>query len=130
MVCIKRKLFFIPLSVAAGIVAPNLCLGAGEALLSSAKSDRQALAIGRAVIRLNELGRAGTPPMTEDHKREFEKDVRFLSETSAGRMVWAWLDFRIRHDRQLLTVENPNAETIRKRLELFEKLLRKYFLFE
>jgi hypothetical protein len=92
--------------------------------------DQQALAIGHAVLKLNEIGKAGAPLMTDDHKNELEQTVRFLSGTPANRMTWAWLAFRIRNDSQLTIENNPGAEAIKQRLDLYQKLLRKYFIFE
>ena len=95
-----------------------------------AKKDEHALSVGRAVLRLDQLGGAGAPLMTAAQQSELERNVKFLSGTEAGRMTWAWLEFRLRADRQLQLKGNPHADAIRMRLKLFEKLVRKYFVLE
>lgn len=94
------------------------------------KSDKIALDIGHAVLRLDELGAAGAPLMSKLQMAEFEKKVAFLAETRANRMTWAWLEFRIRNDRELRLENNPGADAIRQRLNFFNQMLRKYFVFE
>ncbi len=94
------------------------------------KEDQQALAIGRAVLKLDELAGAGAALMSPVQESELERNVKFLSETEAGRMTWAWLEFRLKADEQLRLDDNPGAEAIKQRLDLFEKLLRKYFILE
>jgi len=94
------------------------------------KNDQQALAIGRAILRINELGKPGAPVMTDLQKIEFEKNVKFLSTTQSGRMTWAWLEFRIRSDSQLTLENNPGAKAIQQRLKIFKDLLRRYFVLE
>ncbi|MEP2776416.1 MAG: hypothetical protein ABJQ29_16940 [Luteolibacter sp.] len=94
------------------------------------QEDRQALAIGRAVLRLEELAGAGAPWMTAEQEAELERNVKFLSETQASRMTWAWLEFRLKNDSQLQLENNPGAKAIRQRLDLLTKLLRKYFILE
>lgn len=94
------------------------------------KPDQQALAIGKAVLKLNELGSAGAPLMTTAQKLEFEQNVIFLSNTESGRMTWAWLEFRLKADSRLKLEENSGAEAIKQRLNLFQKLIRKYFVLE
>ena len=115
------------------ISAAAICAGLVQAADESddlSKEDKRALAIGRAVLRLHELGGAGAPLMKDVQMAEMEKNVEFLSGTPANRMTWAWLDFRLKADSSLTLENNPKAEAIRQRLDLFGKLLRKYFLFE
>lgn len=95
-----------------------------------AKEEQHALAVGHAVLKLDELGGAGAALMSSDQESELERNIKFLSETKAGRMTWAWLEFRIRADSQLQLENNPGAAAISQRLDLFSKLLRKYFVLE
>ena len=94
------------------------------------KKDQHALEIGQAVLKLDKLAGAGAPLMTADQEADLESNVKFLSETKAGRMTWAWLEFRLKADGQLRLENNPSAEAIRQRLDLFGRLLRKYFVLE
>ena len=94
-------------------------------------NEQQALAVGLAIARINSLGKAGAPLMTTTQISELDKNIKFLSnEPSTHKMAWAWLEFRIKNDSQLTLKNNPNSDAIKQRLDLFPKLLRKYFVFE
>ncbi|MEW6998064.1 hypothetical protein AADZ86_10200 [Colwelliaceae bacterium BS250] len=94
-------------------------------------NEQQALAVGLAIARVNSLGKAGAPLMTNTQISELEKNIEFLSsDPSTHKMAWAWLEFRIKNDSQLTLKNNPSSDAIKQRLDLFPKLLRKYFVFE
>ncbi len=109
-----------------------LILSAGASIEPGklSKDDQQALLIGQAVLKLDELAGAGAALMSPEQQMELERNVKFLSETKANRMTWAWLEFRLKADEQLRLDGNPEAKAIKQRLDLLRKLLRKYFVLE
>ncbi len=95
----------------------------------SARSDLERELV-RKLLRIQELGDPGAPRMSDAQEREFEILVRSLSESPLKRFLWAWLEFRLRNERALRLEGNPKAPAIRQRIELFQRLLRRYFLYE
>lgn len=124
----SRPFFFAFVLFGSGFSSPPR--SAAEENRDLSAEDRAALEIGRAILKLDELGQAGAPLLSPEAEGELEKNVAFLAETPANRMTWAWLEFRLRNDRDLTLENNPGAGAIRQRLALFTRLLRKYFVFE